>query len=339
MISKTNIVSGLISALFLTSCVLNAASKPDWVEGSAGFYPNNKYMVATGSAGNIELAKDRALGNLSKIFEAHIKESSTTQSDTYVNIKDGDENFIKSHHLAQQIQVHTDKIVNGAHIAETWKDSQVFTYHALAVLERSQAGNNIREELSRIDNETQAELDRSQAQGDVLISMSALNKALALQQERHSLQKMLKVIDTRGKGSPSSWNMAELRGQLESKLQTLSIGTAVDKDPVGKLSQYLKSAMGNAGFPAANNSTSQYTLVANLDVQDLGFRHGWYWLRGKLSVMLVEKDGKVRGQKHWPLKVSALQHGDAESRLMTQVSKKLNENIKPAILEFATGVE
>ena len=342
MINKTKFFAGLVSGIFLSSCMVNttsiAASKPDWVEGSPGFYPNHKIMTATGAAGNAETAKDRALGNLSKVFEAHIKETSTTKSDTRVNIRDGKESFTKKHHLAQRIQVRTDKIVNGAQIAETWKDDAVFTYHALAVLDRSQAGSNIREELSRIDSETQVEVERSQSQGDALLSMSALNKALVLQQERQSLQKMLKVIDTRGKGSPASYNLAQLRGQLESKLQTLKIGTAVDNDPMGKLNQYLKSAMGNAGFPAANGN-SQYTLVANLDVQDLGFRQGWYWLRGKLSVKLVETDGKIRGRKQWPLKVSALQHGDAESRLMTQVSKKLNSDIKPAILEFATGVQ
>lgn len=339
MMKKTNIFTGLMAGLFLTSCVLNAAAKPDWIDGSPGYYPNSQYMTATASAGNAELAKNRALGNLSKVFEAHIKESSMTKSDTHVNIDNGAESFTKRHRLSQQVQVRTDKIVNGAQIAETWKDESVLTYHALAVLERAQASNNIREELSRLDNETQSELDRSGSEKDVLISMSALNNALSLQQERYSLQKMLKVIDTRGKGSSSYWNMAQLRGQLESKLQTLAISTAVDNDPMGKLDQYLKSAMGNAGFPASNNGVSQFTLVANLDVQDLGFRQGWYWLRGKLSVKLVEKDGKIRGRKQWPLKVSALQHGDAESRLMTQVSKKLNADIKPAIIEFATGVQ
>ena len=95
--------------------------------------------------------------------------------------------------------------------------------------------------------------------------------------------------------------------------------------------------MGNSGFPSVNGSAS-YTLVANLDVQDLGFRQGWYWLRGKLSVKMVEANGKIRGRKQWALKVSALQHNDAESRLMSQVSKELNAGIRPAVLEFATGV-
>ncbi len=331
------IIMGLFTGLFFISAAVVAESKPDWVEGDAGFYPNSQYMTATGSASNAELAKNRALGNLSKIFEAHIKDLTTTKSDTRVSIKDGAESYTKNTHLVQQVQVSSDKIINGARIAETWKDTTVFTHYALAVLDRTQAGNNIKSEMRRIDSETQVELDRSRSQSDVLLSMSALDAAVTLQHERKALQKTLKVIDTRGKGSPAQWNLADLSGQLESKLQSLKIATAVDNDPIGKLNQSLKSAMGNAGFPAVNGS-AQYTLVASLDVQDLGFRQGWYWLRGKLSVKMVSASGKIRGRKQWQLKVSALQHNDAESRLMTLVSKKLNTDIKPAILEFSTGV-
>lgn len=338
MNNKVKTLTGLFTGLFLISQALIADPKPDWVEGDAGFYPNSKFMTATGSASNAELAKNRALGNLSKIFETHVRVLSTTKTDTNVTVKDGEESYTKKNHLAQQIQVRTDKIVNGARIAESWKDETVFTYHSLAVLDRKQAGNNILDEMERIDLETQEELTRSKSQSDILLSMSALNQAVNLQYQRQTLQKMFKVIDTRGKGSPSKWNMAQLKGQLENKLQSLDIRTAVDNDPVGKLNQLLKSAMGNAGFPAGNGA-SNFTLVANLDVQDLGFRQGWYWLRGKLSVKLVEADGKIRGRKQWPLKVSALQHNDAESRLMTQVSKKLNAELKSAIIQFATGVE
>ncbi len=343
---KSKIMAGLFTGLlsiFLYACsyaeikTAHAEAKPEWVSSEANSYPNSQFITATGSASKAELAKDRALGNLAKVFELHIKESSTTTSDTKVNVTNGRESYTKKQRLAQQINIRTDKVIQGARVAETWLDKSVFTYHALAVLDRKHAGSNIRLEMSRLDRETQSELNRSGSQSDSLLKMAALNKAMSLQQERQVLQKTLKVIDLSGKGLPAKWSVADLRGKLESHLQNLRIATAVDNDPVGRLSQALKSAMGNAGFPAANGSAS-FTLVAGLDVQDLGMRQGWYWLRGKLSVKLVEANGKIRGRKQWPLKVSALQRNDSESRLMTQVSKKLNQELKTAILEFATGV-
>jgi len=190
--------------------------------------------------------------------------------------------------------------------------------------------------MRRLDDETSVELTRSDAQSDELLSMAALNRAVFLQREREALQKTLKVIDLSGTGSPEKWNMADLRGKLETKLQSLQITTRVGTDAYGKLDQILRSAMGNAGFPSAGNAAT-YTLVADRETQDLGLREGWYWLRGKLSVKLVETNGKVRGRKEWPLKVSALQRNDAESRMMTLVSQKLNQDIKSTMLSFAAG--
>ncbi|MBI3186360.1 MAG: LPP20 family lipoprotein [Gammaproteobacteria bacterium] len=326
----------LATGLLLSMQSVVAASKPDWVEGDADMYPNEQYLIATGSASTPELAKDRALGNLVKIFETHVKESTTTQSDTRVQVKNGKENVSKDQRLAQQINIHTDKVVNGARIAESWFDKPVLMHYALAVLDRSQAGNNMRDEMRRLDDETAVELTRSESETDVLLSMSALNHAVQLQREREALQKTLKVIDLSGMGSPEKWNMADLRGNLETKLQSLRIATSVGSDSYGKLDQILRSAMANAGFPSAGNDAT-YTLVADLETQDLGMREGWYWLRGKLSVKLVEANGKIRGRKEWPLKVSALQRNDAESRMMTQVSQKLNQDLKMAMLSFATA--
>ena len=334
-----NISTGLLAGLLFFSQVLvaSASPKPDWVNGDAGMFPSNQYLSATGSASKAELAKDRALGNISKILELQIKEDSTTLSDTHVNVKDGNESVAKNTRLAQQINIRTEKVIQGARIAEMYHDEQIFTYHALAVLDRKQAGTNIRSEMSRLDQETEAELSRSKSKADPLVSMAALNKAMILQFERETLQKTLKVIDVTGRGRPSQWNMAELRGKFENTLQSLRIVTAVDKDPIGRLGQLLKSSMGNAGFPAAKG-TADFTLVASLDVQDLGFRQGWYWLRGKLSVKLVEANGKIRGRKEWPLKVSALQRNDSESRLLTQISKKMDAELRDTMIEFSTGV-
>ncbi len=324
-----------IAALLLLHSSITCASQPDWVDGTPRAYPDNDYITASASASDPERAKDRALGNLSKVFEARIDDQTTTRSDTHVTVKDGDESFTRQHFLSQQVRVSSDKIINGARIAETWKDDKLFVYHALAVLDRKQAGNNIRQEMHRLDEQTQSELQHSQTQADQLVALSALNSAIELQQQRYGLQKMLKVIDSRGVGHPSEWNMSDLQSRFQSHLNSLKVGVAVDNDPIGKLEQLLSSAMGNAGFPAVPNG-SDFTLVASLDVQDLGLRQGWYWLRGKLSLRLIEKSGKVRGRQQWPLKVSALQQSEAESRLLTQVSRKLNAELRNAMIQFAS---
>ena len=316
-----------------------SASQPEWVNADSEVYPHERFVSATGSASQSELAKDRALANLMKVFELKIREESVSRSDTQVNVKEGEESYTKSSRLQQQISVRTDKVIDGARIAETWYDEEVLTYHSLAVVDRKQAGNNIRQEMSRLDDETETELNQSKAQKDPLRIMANLHQALENQQQRLTLQKMLKVIDLSGKGRPALYGQAELSGKLDSFLQEIKIATATDNDPVGGLEQALKSAMGNAGFPAVN-AMPDYTLVIGLDVKDLGKREGWYWLRGKLSLKLIESSsGKVRGRKQWPLKISALQRTETDTRLMTQISKALNNDLKAVILSFATGMD
>ena len=316
-----------------------SASQPEWINAESEVYPHEKFVTATGSASQSELAKDRALANLMKVFELKIREESVSRSDTQVDFKDGEESYTKSNRVQQQISVQTDKVIDGARIAGTWYDEEVLNYHALAVLDRKQAGNNIRQEMSRLDDETETELKQSRTQKDPLRVMANLYQALQNQKQRLALQKILKVVDLSGQGRAVLYSQAELSGRLDSFLQQMKVATATDNDPVGGLEQALKSAMGNAGFPAAN-AMPDYTLVIGLDVKDLGKREGWYWLRGKLSLKLIESSsGKIRGRKQWPLKISALQRTETDTRLMTQISKALNNDLKAVILSFATGMD
>lgn len=320
--------------ILLSSYASLSLAQPDWVEGMPEDYPDDRYLTASASASTMQRAKDRALANLSKVFEARVDEISTTRSNTAVNIVDGQESFTRHHKLNQQIRVSTDKILHGARIADTYKDD-LFVYHALAVLDRSQAANNLKHEIERIDEHTATELQRSRSASDPLQVIASLDAAISKQNERYAFQKMLKVVDRSGVGQPSEWNLAEIKARLEDALANLRFSAAIDQDPIGKLDSMLLSAMGNAGFPALSNG-GDYVLVASLSVQDLGLRQGWYWLRGKLDLKLIEKDGKVRGRKQWPLKVSALQQNDAESRLQTQISEKLDDELRDTIIEFAT---
>jgi len=338
MNQKYYAIAGIFAVLLQVSHLSAAEGQPDWVEGSARLYPDEFYMTATGSASDAELAKNRALANLSKIFESHIRATTFSKSSTRVVSENGNKQISGNQSASQQIQLRTEKIINGVRIAETWKDDQVQIWHSLAVLDRTQASNNIQQEIQRLDFATQVALDQSQVYSDQLLSVSALHKSVLHQSERAALQKMLKVIDIQGQGYPSKWLLAELKGQLDLKLLSLRISAAVDGDPVGKLDEALKSAMGNAGFPSVDTQSS-YTLVASLDVQDLGLLQGWYWLRARLSLKVISADGKIRGRKQWPLKVSALNRIDTEGRLMTQVDKTLDAELKNAVLEIATGVK
>ena len=326
--------SFLLCFVFISSAV-SAREKPDWIESEPTRYPNNLYITAIGSASDLELAKDRALANLSKVFEVRIDQASTAKTDVYVSLHNMKEAVSKKNRLSQLIRVSTDKIIQGSQIVESWRDDELALYHSLAVLDRKQARNNIKDEMNRLDDETNVELENIKRTDDALLIIAGLGRAISLQQNRLSLHNVLKIINLHGRGYPGEWQLSSLQSQLEDKLRSLKITAVVDDVMTDKLSskelnKLLKTSMAKSGFPAVDDG--DYTFTINLIVNDLGFQQGWYWKRGRLTVELARSSGQIVEQKEWPLKVSALQREDAQNRLMTQVSKKLNTDLKSLIV-------
>jgi len=329
----------LLSCLLLTGCMPSAmvvnADQPDWVNGEPLSYPNSRYVVANGSASNLERAKDRALANLSKVFELHIRESSTTRQDTYVAIKNGTESVDKSQRVNQNINIQTNKIIDGARVAEQWKSPDL-TYYALAVLDRHQAGNNIRGEMSRLDKETDFELSSVETKSNPLQKIAVYQRVLVSQDKRAALQKTLKVIDLSGKGTEAKWNRAELSAQLEASLSALNMKPEILQDTVGGLDKLLKGAMSKSGFPESSSTSNSYTLSVGLEAQSPVENDGWYWLRGTLTLRLSSIDGNVLGNKTWPLKVSASSEQPLNQRIKASVEKILNQELKATLLDFSS---
>lgn len=329
---KIIILSLLVTACMQSAAVVSTDEVPAWVQGEPDMYPNVNYLSATGSASNAEQAKARALSNLAKIFEVQIKEVSITQSDVQSSKKEGVETVQQSNRIASTVNLTTDKMVQGARIAEQWQNSADLTYHALAVLDRTQAGNNLRGEINRLDDETQFVLNEQENRNDVLRKISDLHRANELQQDRYTLQKTLKVIDLNGNGVPALWNQAELNERLQQALRSLQVQTLVKVDDIGGLEGILQGAAANAGFDV---SVSGYQLAASLEAQQPVKNNDWYWLRATLKLELIAQDGvTVIGHESWPIKVSAGSASQLQSRMRIEVDKKLKQELLSSVLGF-----
>lgn len=331
---KVLIITSLMTACMQSPAVMSSGDAPGWIQSEPDMYPNFKYLSATGSASKPEQAKARALSNLAKIFEVQIREVSTTSQDVQTSKREGIETVESSARIASTVNLKTDKMVQGARIAEQWQNSVDLTFHALAVLDRAQAGNNIRGEMNRLDEETQFSLDQYQKRDDALLKISDLSKADKLQADRATLQKTLKIIDVNGNGSPARWNLAELDEQLQQALRSLPLKTTVKVDDVGGLSDILQAAVASAGF---NIDSTGYLLAAGLKAQQTVKQDDWYWLRATLKIELVAQDGiTVIGYQSWPLKVSAGNQSQLPARMLKAADKKLKQELLNSVLKFVS---
>ena len=329
----------MLGSVLLAACMQStpgvSADRPDWLSGEPARYPNAQYVSATGSAGDAERARDRALANLAKVFELRIRESSSSLQDVQSRKQGGEEKVVSTQRLRRDIQTDTDKIIQGARIAEQWLDRADFTHYALAVLDRRQAGNNLRAGIKQADADTRRLLDGLQ-DATAVEQVSRLNRALQLQQQRAALQQTLRIIDLGGQGMAPLWSELALREQLQQALRNMRIALVVKPDNDNALASLVSGAMGRAGF-AAQNRNPAYVLTASLDTQPVFESQGWYWLRGSFLLQLSDAGGQVLGQRSWPLKISSVQTALLRPRLHERLESILNAELQTAILALASG--
>ena len=285
---------GLLACSALES-IVRSEQAPDWTLGESAKYPNALYVTATGSASDAEKAKDRAMGNLSKVFEAHIIGSTTTSSDTQSQMSSSGEKVSSQQRLMQRINVQSEQVIEGIQIAEQWQNTEDLTYYALAVVNREHVGNIIKNEMIKLDKASEFELNTIKSLKDDLKVVATYQRVTELQKTRNNFQKMLKVIDLKGKGLRERWSLVELKVFLASVLSEIRMSATVQSINFSGLKQQVESAISQAGFSAVQG-TADYTLLAEVDLQDVEKKQAWYWQRGSLDIRLIDANsGITRG--------------------------------------------
>ena len=326
-----------MALLACSNSAFRSTTPPDWTLGESAKYPNASYVSATGSGPDAERAKDRAMGNLSKVFEAHIIGSTTTSSDTQSHVSSSGENVSRQQRLVQRINVQSEQVIEGIQIVEQWQNAADLTHYALAVINREHVGSILIDEMKRLDKASAFELDAIELQKDDLKRIAAYQRVIELQVTRNSLQKMLKVIDLKGKGLREKWSLVELKALLASALSEIRMSATVRSQNFSGLKQQLEAAMSHAGFSSVQDEAG-YTLLAELNLQDPEEKQGWYWQRGTLDIRLIDAvTGVTRGSHSWEMKVSATQQSQLSSRIKQSIDKSLKTELKNAIIDIANA--
>ena len=329
-IAKTIIVS---VALLSTNAVL--AGQPDWLNGSSSEYPDTQYLVGRGVGATEAEAQNRARGDLATIFEVRVQVADENITSV---AKSGNKEQV-SKQATQRVSAKTDKVISGITIAKIWRDPETMDYHAFAVLSRSQARTSLREELAKIDEDIQQQINNAQAATDSLLKIAALSHALDASIKRDGFQATLKVVDPSGRGVEESVSQSTIRIQINDILKHVQITQQVAEDGgEPAFSSILKGGLAAAGFLASRSEEADFVLVGKLTLNDLGRRENWNWVRATVEVSLVEKaSGRVRGSKTWPVKSSAQDAPTARSRALIEVEKLFKQELRSAIIEFAAS--
>lgn len=325
-------------SMALITCGLVASTvalggQPAWVNGDSSEYPNNQYLIGRGVGSTAEEAQNRARGDLATIFEVRIQ----VQNENTTTVARSDNKEQVSKLASQQVSAKTDKVISGINIAQIWRDPVTMDFHALAVLPRAQAAASLSEELAKIDNELQQDLQQAKTAEDALLKIGTLQQALQATIRREGFQATLKVIDPSGRGVQSQITQASVQQLIDDTLKHVRIvSEVVDGGGTKEFAAILKGGLAAAGFLATKPAEADLVLEGKLTLNDIGRRDSWNWMRATVEVTLVEKTSRrVRGSQTWSVKAAAQDAHTARTRVLIEVEKLFKQNLRPAIIQFA----
>ena len=333
------LVAGLLIGLFswLTACSTTSGrdgdGPPDWLSGASRAYPAERYLIGTGAGREPASAKDRARADLAKNFAVAIDE--TMQDLTRVSLGAPGEGERRVR-ISREIDTRTHEVLEGVQIADLWFDPEKRRYHALAILRRVQARKALESRIEPLDKQTAAYLDRAAGSRDRLQRIAYIARAFELQQRRHGLQRLLRVVDRTGRGRPARWSLPRLKAMLDEAFTALSLRLDVEACQVDFRDLVARAA--EAGLTATGITRTQdapLVLHVRLALDEPSRAQGWYWIRGRLGVGL-EADGRTLGLHRWRIKQSAVELPVARRRAKDEIAGHLRTGLRPVLIDFAT---
>ena len=137
------------AAVLLTACS-GLGDKPDWVDQESAHYSNDRYLTASAQGDSRQVADNRALANLAKVFQVSIVDKSVDFSEARINQGQVE----NRQNLSRVVNTNALQVLRGARIAEHWQEPDSSQYTSLAIIEKKTAAAAFSAEINAADNFT-----------------------------------------------------------------------------------------------------------------------------------------------------------------------------------------
>lgn len=256
-------------------------------KSAAHYYPDAEYMTAEGSGQSEAEAKDRALAELGRIFEAKVvSETSDTMSSVYQQkgASKGTEAFTQE--VREKVRVTSKMAFEGVQTKDVWFVEADRLHHALAVLNRADARASWGGKVKELDDRASAEL----AAIDKLKSRFARFRALAAIEgfwlDRAVFASRLRVIGAQT--TPPPYDMAQIlkdRAAVKSEV-TLFIEATGDEADI--MRDALAAQLTASGFRiAAARASADILVTSTVTARPLDINNpGWKFTRAEATTTL-----------------------------------------------------
>jgi len=294
--------------------------KPDWISGESDRYPSSTYLLGRSVSSDLNQAKRQSADDLAKNLNKQIAvadEQPQPEVDKVLDQKTRD-------YLLQRIRV-----------SEIWQDPATKAHHVLSTIDRVKVGEEMLNEVYRLDEQVERILKKANQEKDVLQRIAFANMAIEKQTQRDRLQAVVKVIKPVASVARTDWDRQKIKEQIGHWLSDIKILPIAQHKEFNLLGS-VKDGVISAGMTVHFGARPDYILKETFNQGQIKWKDGVYSVEGTLQLELLDGEwkGQVRGDAIWPIEVSALERDQIPAEIAEAIKKAHQEKLRSTLLSI-----
>ncbi len=233
----------------------------------------------------------------------------------------------------------TRKVLSGIRIGRVYLDpDNQPPYYALAVLDRRQTAEVLRERIVELDRQISQTLNESVNQIDKLTQIKLLQQSIELHALRQAYNAELRIVDVSGQGIAPEVNIAEIKTQLTTVLlKDFLIALSVQGSRADEVQRSLVEALNKKGFAVSEKIEHASVLArGRVEIKPIPQSQAdWKFVRWSAYFDLVDRNGDaVFGSVQKSGKAGHLTTAQAEDRAVRSIRRSLAADISEDISNY-----
>lgn len=336
-----------VFALGLTACAGTAGRKtsaagggprPDWADGAAADYPRARFLTGAASADDPETAKDRARGEIAKVFSAKISVNSYASASEQTSSRQGAATTSSAQDVMQTVRTTSQKMLEGVEIVRAWRDPATFQYYSLAVLDRAKARATLEVKLSELDDRAAGFYAALPKAADKMEKARLALRLRAIFSAREALVADIRVLNP-GDAAAAPFDLNTARNAVAEALAALDVKITVTPAGRERVEAEIAKTLNSLGIQVLTSRGAadiEVECSALLEaMQDTDPNSRWKWQRGTASVALKDvKAAKTFTSVNVTAKEAAASDQEALAKAETSLGRKIGAEISRGINSY-----
>ena len=313
--------------------------RPDWVDGESIQYPSSLYLTGVGYDPDRRSAEDKARAEIAKIFLSRIDARTRSYQEYLQTTSKGRSQTEQAISIEEITKVSTQKVLSGVRISQVYQETgQEPIFYALAVLDRDQSAEILRDKIHGLDREIERLFSKAVAEKDMLATIKYLRQAIQSHILRGAYDAELRIVSQSGRGISPPIHFTEIKSKLESVLlRDFLIGVSVTGTRAGEIQDALLQGLNQQGFSVSEDLTRAQVLVrgtVEIKPLDRGTSE-WKYVQWRTHFDMVDKEGgAVFGSVNKTGREGHLNLAQAENRAVRKMRKALTTEIAEQVKRY-----